>query len=98
VFDGLTFTNAGAGLGNGVVTLVNSTPTIQHCIFSQSVRSAIGSGAFTAGLTITNCQFINNSDHEPGGAIDVDDGEGTVANCTFTNNSTSYGRRRVRRE
>ncbi len=92
VFDGLTFTNSVHGFGSGVMDLVGSGPTIQNCIFSNNLASAIG-GNSVAGMTITNCQFIGNNDDETlGAAISLNGGVGpTITNCTFTNNSAGGG-------
>jgi CSLREA domain-containing protein len=80
----------GGGLQNqqGKVTIIHST-------FSNNSVTGAGGGVLNSGnlatMTITDSTFSNNSAGNEGGGVDNAGATLTIANSTFTGNSSNYG-------
>ncbi|MCF7854480.1 MAG: right-handed parallel beta-helix repeat-containing protein [Candidatus Pacebacteria bacterium] len=100
--DGLTISNASITGNGGAVYAIDAhgTPytkyiTINDCLFSDNEVTGYGgalyTGSYLRGITVTNSEFTGNSATTYGGAAvlrpEASIGTGTVANCTFTDNT-----------
>lgn len=96
IYDGIFFDNKStltvndcSFMGNNVargIYLYNGNCFVSDCSFVNNHNRDYG-GAISAGGSVVNCEFINNSARF-GGAINAMD---NVINCTFINNSATNG-------
>ena len=108
VFENLHITNgyAGSGFGGGMF-LMNASPTVSNCVFSNNKSLAAGGAVFSNGgnPTFTNCSFFNNRANLydsfysiGGGAIgsfqyfSPVEGHLTFNDCVFENNVAQLGK------
>ncbi|MHC4110148.1 MAG: S8 family serine peptidase [Planctomycetota bacterium] len=94
VLKGFTITNGYApdGLG-GAIKCIESSPTIENCIFSRNSAFHYGGGMYTSNSSIilTNCTFseniVLNDMSSPGGGMYNDYSSPTLLDCSFIRNS-----------
>jgi hypothetical protein len=89
IVDGFTITGGIENYGGGM-QIVNSSPTIRNCVFSDNRASIPGGGG---GIALTNsnsllqnCRFIGNR-AVAGGGLYIDGGAPTVRDCVFSGNT-----------
>ncbi|MHC4309328.1 MAG: S8 family serine peptidase [Planctomycetota bacterium] len=95
VVRGFTIVNGYAPDGEGgAIKCVNSSPTIENCIFSRNSAFNSGGGVhnYNSSPTLTNCTFsdnlvTNDIDSSGGGMSNYYYSNPTLINCTFTRNS-----------
>ncbi|MHC4157102.1 MAG: right-handed parallel beta-helix repeat-containing protein, partial [Planctomycetota bacterium] len=92
VLAGLTITNGFADYGAGIRSN-DSSPTITNCIISNSTATAHGGGMYLCpppypyvSHTVANCEITGN-EAVYGGGVYLSDG--TLSNCTITENTAS---------
>jgi subtilisin family serine protease len=94
VVKGFTITNGYApdDRGGGI-KCVDSSPTIENCIFSRNSAFSFGGGMYNynSSPVLTNCTFSENlvlsDDYSPGGGMYNYHSSIILVNCTFTRNS-----------
>ena len=106
VFENLHITNGLSGLGGGM-SLVNASPTVNNCVFSNNKSGAAGGAVFSNGgnPTFTHCRFFNNEANLYDGFYSIGGGavgsfqyfspvEGhlTFNDCVFENNVAHLGK------
>jgi len=75
----------------------NSSPTVNHCIFTSNSVNTDGGGMFNGASNpvVTDCIFSNNTANRNGGAMyNASNSNPTVTRCTFAGNkalSADYG-------
>ncbi len=87
VLDGFTVTAS----TQAALQLINSSPTIRNCTFSNNKASAIKTKPSTSHMYINDCTFVSNSNFR-GGAMYINGYFGKkvyITNCTFKSNSAS---------
>ncbi|MBA7684218.1 hypothetical protein ES703_92609 [subsurface metagenome] len=84
--------NSAKNRGGAVYNWDNSSPTLRNCTFTNNY-ARVGGGGFYSEYrctpVIVSCSFNNNSAHNTGnggGAISINWGSATIANCTFVGN------------
>jgi len=89
--DGFRITRGSATQGGGMI-VINCSPTISNCIFSNNEAENYGGGMYNylASPNITNCIFSNNSARY-GGAVYNEDSNSIVVDCNFISNSSING-------
>jgi len=94
VVKGFTITNGYApGSEGGAIKCIDSSPTIENCIFSRNSALNYGGGMHNTNSspTLKNCTFRGNlvtSDlYSMGGGMSNHYSNPTLINCTFTRNS-----------
>ncbi|MES2629052.1 MAG: right-handed parallel beta-helix repeat-containing protein, partial [Bacteroidota bacterium] len=90
--NGCTFTN-NTSAGSGGALRADSKTTLSTCTFSGNSCQTIGGailvqGGATSTMTYTDCNFLNNTTLQSGGAISTS-GTGKYTNCTFTGNTAT---------
>jgi hypothetical protein len=106
VFENLHITNGYAGVGGGMF-LINASPTVINCVFSNNKSASAGGAVFSNGgnPTFTNCRFFSNEANlydgfysVGGGAISSFqyyspvEGHMTFNSCVFENNVAHLGK------
>lgn len=84
--------SSSAGAGAGISNTIGGTLYVEKCEFCYNESSVSAGSIITASNTITyisDCVFKDNI--APKGSAINNSGNMTVKNCTFNNNSTSYG-------
>lgn len=82
--------SGGEGCMGGAIYCRGEITDISGSVFENNVANMGYGGAIDAGgkLTLTNCDFINNSADFEGGAIEA--GNAIINRCTFTQNTASW--------
>ncbi|MCP4707003.1 MAG: DUF1565 domain-containing protein, partial [Planctomycetes bacterium] len=87
---GFTITNGDALKGGGMF-IINCSPTIINCTFSDNQAEDFGGGMYnlSSSPVITNCTFTGNSTYPlgHGGGMYNDNSNPKVTDCTFYSNS-----------
>jgi predicted outer membrane repeat protein len=86
--------NTATGNGGGAIHINGGNATLTDCTFNGNTATGNGGGAIDivggAHATFTECTFNGNTAGY-GGAIRINEGNATLANCMFINNTASYG-------
>ncbi|MHC4154134.1 MAG: choice-of-anchor Q domain-containing protein [Planctomycetota bacterium] len=79
--------------GGGLASLGStSNPTLDHCHFLRNSAGFEGGGiqmGTSGGMSVTDCNFIENQSHTGGGIYNID-AEATITSCLFLDNSVEY--------
>ena len=90
--DGFTIMNGRPQyVGGGAILAVNSSPTIENCIFAAN-RASFGGAILleNSAATIRRCYFVGNHDNEGGGGVYIrPDSDPLITNCVFAGNTSS---------
>jgi predicted outer membrane repeat protein len=97
VIDGFTIWrcagDTGAGMKIDGIPNGETSPTVQHCFFSQNVATSAGGALFSRASSskILECKFLGNSTVGGGGAIyTMYNSSMEVLGCTFYSNTAYY--------
>ncbi len=82
--------NSSGGNGGGIYSN-NASPIIDKTVFGSNTSAALGGGMFFQGsgtsLTLTNCNFTDNTGNTQGGGLYLNSGlTANITNCTFSDN------------